>query len=54
MADKEEVLRIHNNVDNGLDRIPAYYDYFMSLPDTYPVAVFCDEKMVCMITSTVS
>ena len=46
MADKEEVLRIHNNVQDGLDDLPAYYDYLTSLPDMYPVAVVCDEKMV--------
>ena len=46
LEDKEDVLKIHGNVHDGLDCLPAYYDYFVSRPNIYSVAVFYNEKMV--------
>ena len=46
MADKDEVVKIHDNVKDGTDRLPAYYDYMISLPDVIGLGVFVDEKLV--------
>ena len=49
LADREEVIKVHDNVKDGLDRLTAYYDYWMSLPEVFAVGLFCEEKMVRFI-----
>ena len=51
MADKDEVIKIHDNVKDGTDRLPDYYDYLVSLPEVIAVGLFMDKKMVCFIFS---
>ena len=43
-ADKRVVLDIRNVYD-GTDYLEAFYDHFISLPDIYPAAIFCGEKI---------
>ena len=53
-ADKDTVLSLRDDVHGGIDFLESYYDYFLSLPNVYPAAIFCAEKMVCNIFHTCS
>lgn len=44
--DREEVLGIHNNVYDGLDYLPVYFDYFMSCKDITPFVLLHKNKIV--------
>ena len=46
VADKDEVIKIHDNVKDGTDRLPAYYDYLISLPEVIALGIYMNEKMV--------
>ena len=45
-ADKETVLKLRDNVHNGVDYLEAYFDFFLALPNVYPAAIFKAERMV--------
>ena len=49
--DREEVLRIHDNVYYGLDYIQSYYDYFVSSQHTTPFVLLHNDKIVSVIKS---
>ena len=44
--DKEAVLRIHDNVYEGRDYLPAYYDHFLSSPDMAAAVMLYDNQIV--------
>ena len=47
-ADKSAVLAINEDVYDGLDYLPAFYDFFMECPVATPyVAVYNGEIVRC-------
>ena len=46
LEDRDEVIEVHDNVKDGTDRLPAYYNYWLSLPEVYAVGLFDEKKMV--------
>ena len=47
--DREEVLRIHDNVYYGLDYIENYYDYFVSSLHTTPFVLLHNDTIVSIV-----
>ena len=47
--DREEVLRIHDNVYYGLDYIESYYDYFVSSLHTTPFVLLHNDTIVSIV-----
>ena len=46
--DKEAVMKLRDDVYEGMDFLPAYYDYFLTSTKVYPGAVLYDGKLVSM------
>ena len=46
LEDRDAVIQVHDNVKYGTDRLPAYYNYWLSLPEVYAVGLYDGEKMV--------
>ena len=46
LEDRDKVIEVHDNVKDGTDRLPAYYNYWLSLPEVYAVGLFDEKKMV--------
>ena len=44
--DKEAVLDIHENVFEGSDYLPVYYDHFIASPDITPFVLLNENKIV--------
>ena len=44
--DRDAVIQVHDNVRDGTDRLPAYYNYWLSLPEVYAIGLYDGEKMV--------
>ena len=44
--DKEVVLRINNNVYDGRDYLPSFYDHFLSSPAMLPVVMLYENQIV--------
>ena len=52
LADKDEALNVLDSVNDhgdGRERLPAYYDYLISLPEVKGFGLYMDEKMVRFI-----
>ena len=46
LEDRDAVIQVHDNVRDGTDRLPAYYNYWLSLPEVYAIGLYDGEKMV--------
>ena len=46
MDDKDEVIAIRDNVYDGHDYLPAYYDHFVSSHGFIPYVMVYDGKIV--------
>ena len=46
IEDKEVVLRINDNVYEGRDYLPSFYDHFLSSPAMLPVVMLYEDKIV--------
>ena len=46
MDDKDEVIAIRDNVYDGHDYLPAYYDHFVSSPGFIPYVMVYDGNIV--------
>ena len=46
LADKEAVLNVHDNVFEGSDYLPVYYDHFIASPDITPFVILHENKIV--------
>ena len=46
--DKEAILSIHGNVFEGRDYLPAYFDHFLTFPQTLAAVVLFDGRIVCV------
>ena len=44
-SDKEDVLALRENTEPGPDSLPAYFDYYSSIPNAYPAGIFYKEKL---------
>ena len=49
--DKEAVCKIHSNVYEGRDYLPAYYDHFLSSPAMYPAMLLYEGQIVSTCSS---
>ena len=45
--DRDAVLKINDNVFDGRDYLPAYYDHFCKSPDIEAPVLLYDGKIVC-------
>ena len=45
-ADKDDVLRIRDDVYGGLDYLPGYYDHFIGLPNATSFVLLHNSKVV--------
>ena len=46
LEDKDEVLAIHDNVYEGFDYLPLYYDHFVTANEITPFVLLHKNKIV--------
>ena len=46
LADKDAVLSVHDNVFEGSDYLPVYYEHFIASPDITPFVILHEDKIV--------
>ena len=52
-SDKESVLAMRDNTTPGPDSLPAYFDYYATIPNAYPAALFYDGNLAAFLVGHV-